>query len=565
MKKRIFLTVFATALITVLVSLILLVGVTYRYINEDTRDQLMAQLDYLSQAVDDEGLTYLNQLENNSYRITWIAADGAVLFDNRNNISRMENHADRQEFIDAKAHGVSEIERESETMTTRLMYVAEELSDGSVLRIATNDISVGGVAWMLAVPSVLLILCISLLAWFVARKLSRALVEPLNTLDLDHPLAGEAYDELVPLLSRIEQQHREIADQRVQLGQQRNEFQTVIDNMREGLVLLNQSGRILLINRSGRNLMKAMAEEDDLAAGEEIITSRNSVVDSLLDKAYDGKTSSATIIINSRSYEIHASPVESDEGIHGAVLFYVDVTEKVEAEQLRREFSANVSHELKTPLHSISGCAELMLSGIVKEEDKPRFLKQIYDEAQHMVSLIENIIKISRLDEEADALPVDKVDLYEIAQTVIEQLGNKAASRGIVMDLSGTHVTIKGVKTMIYEMIYNLCDNAIKYNVDDGAISVSVKKTKDAAVVKVKDTGVGISEDQQERIFERFYRVDKSHSRASGGTGLGLSIVKHAAIWHNATIKVKSKLGKGTTFIVRFPLKLKKKICCLPS
>lgn len=558
MKKRIFLTVFATALITVLVSLILLVGVTYRYINEDTRDQLMAQLDYLSQAVDDEGLTYLNQLENNSYRITWIAADGAVLFDNRNNISRMENHADRQEFIDAKAHGVSEIERESETMTTRLMYVAEELSDGSVLRIATNDISIGGVAWMLAVPSVLLILCISLLAWFVARKLSRALVEPLNTLDLDHPLAGEAYDELVPLLSRIEQQHREIADQRVQLGQQRNEFQTVIDNMREGLVLLNQSGRILLINRSGRNLMKAMAEEDDLAAGEEIITSRNSVVDSLLDKAYDGKTSSATIIINSRSYEIHASPVESDEGIHGAVLFYVDVTEKVEAEQLRREFSANVSHELKTPLHSISGCAELMLSGIVKEEDKPRFLKQIYDEAQHMVLLIENIIKISRLDEEADALPVDKVDLYEIAQTVIEQLGNKAASRGIVMDLSGTHVTIKGVKTLLYEMIYNLCDNAIKYNVDDGAISVSVKKTKDAAVVKVKDTGVGISEDQQERIFERFYRVDKSHSRASGGTGLGLSIVKHAAIWHNATIKVKSKLGKGTTFIVRFPLKLKK-------
>ena len=558
MKKRIFLTVFAAALITVLVSLILLVGVTYRYINEDTRDQLMAQLDYLSQAVDDEGLTYLNQLENNSYRITWIAADGAVLFDNRNNISRMENHADRQEFIDAKAHGVSDIERESETMTTRLMYVAEELSDGSVLRIATNDISVGGVAWMLAVPSVLLILCISLLAWFVARKLSRALVEPLNTLDLDHPLAGEAYDELVPLLSRIEQQHREIADQRVQLGQQRNEFQTVIDNMREGLVLLNQSGRILLINRSGRNLMKAMAEEDDLAAREEIITSRNSVVDSLLDKAYDGKTSSATIIINSRSYEIHASPVESDEGIHGAVLFYVDVTEKVEAEQLRREFSANVSHELKTPLHSISGCAELMLSGIVKEEDKPRFLKQIYDEAQHMVSLIENIIKISRLDEEADALPVDKVDLYEIAQTVIEQLGNKAASRGIVMDLSGTHVTIKGVKTLLYEMIYNLCDNAIKYNVDDGAISVSVKKTKDAAVVKVKDTGVGISEDQQERIFERFYRIDKSHSRASGGTGLGLSIVKHAAIWHNATIKVKSKLGKGTTFIVRFPLKLKK-------
>ena len=558
MKKRIFLTVFATALITVLVSLSLLVGVTYRYINEDTRDQLMAQLDYLSQAVDDEGMDYLNQLDNNSYRITWIAADGAVLFDNRNNVSRMENHADRQEFIDAKAHGVSEIERESETMTSRLMYVAEELSDGSVLRIATDDISLGGVAWMLAMPSSILIICILLMAWFVARRLSRAIVEPLNEIDLDHPLANDSYDELLPLLSRIEQQHEEIADQRVQLSQQRNEFQTVIDNMREGLVLLNREGRILLINRSGRNLMKAMAQEDDQAGDDEMITSRNSVVDGLLDKAYEGKTSSATIIINSRSYEIHSSPVESDEGIHGAVLFYVDVTEKVEAEQLRREFSANVSHELKTPLHSISGCAELMLSGIVKEEDQPRFLKQIYDEAQHMVSLIENIIKISRLDEESDALPVDKVDLYEIAQNVVSQLENKAASRGIVMDLTGTHVTIRGVKTLLYEMIYNLCDNAIKYNVDNGAISVSVKKSKDTAVVKVKDTGVGISEDQQERIFERFYRVDKSHSRTSGGTGLGLSIVKHAAIWHNATIKVKSKLGKGTTFIIRFPLKIKK-------
>lgn len=557
MKKRIFLTVFGTALATVLVSLVLLVGVTYRYINEDTRDQLLAQLDYLSQAVEDEGIDYLHQIGNKSYRITWIAADGAVLFDNRNDESRMENHADRQEFIEAKANGTSEIERESQTMTSRLIYVAKELSDGTVLRIAADDISVTGVLWMLAGPAVFLILCILLMATYAARRLSRRIVEPLNELDLDHPLANDVYDELVPLLSRIEQQHKEIADQAVRLNQQRNEFQTVIDNMREGLVLLNQEGRILLINCSGRKLMTAMAQEE-YDGEEEIITSRNSVVDGLLDKAYDGKTSSATIIINSRSYEIHASPVESDDHIHGAVLFYVDITEKVEAEQLRREFSANVSHELKTPLHSISGCAELLLSGMVKEEDEPRFLKQIYDEAQHMVSLIENIIKISRLDEEADALPEDKVDLYEVAQSVVKKLEVRAAEKGIVIDLSGSHVTIKGVKTLLYEMIYNLCDNAIKYNMENGSILINVKKSKDAAVVKVKDTGVGISEDQQERIFERFYRVDKSHSRVSGGTGLGLSIVKHAAIWHNATIKVKSKIGKGTTFIVRFPIKSKK-------
>lgn len=557
MKKRIFFTVFGTALVTVLVSLVLLVGFTYRYINEDTKGQLLAQLDYLVQGVENDGLNYLEQLENNSYRITWIAADGAVLFDNRNDIKNMENHADREEFIEAKEKGISEVERESTTMTSRLIYAAEELSDGTVLRVAVNNISLGGVLWMLAGPAVILILCILLMATFVARRLSRRIVDPLNDLDLDHPLANDTYEELLPLLQRIEQQHKEIADQAVLLDQQRNEFQTVIDYMREGLVVLNQEGRILLINCSGRRLLRAMDQEED-AGDDEMIVSRDSMVAGLLEKAYDGKTSSASVIINDRTYEIHASPIESEECVHGVVLFFVDVTEKVEAEQLRREFSANVSHELKTPLHSISGCAELLLSGMVKEEDEPLFLKQIYDEAQHMVSLIENIIKISRLDEEADALPVDKVDLYEVAQSVVKQLKPRAETRGILMDLSGTHVVIKGAKTLLYEMIYNLCDNAIKYNVENGTISINVKKTKDAAVVKVKDTGCGISEDQQDRIFERFYRVDKSHSRASGGTGLGLSIVKHAAIWHNATIKVKSKLGKGTTFIVRFPMKNKK-------
>ena len=557
MKKRIFFTVFGTALVTVLVSLVLLVGFTYRYINEDTKGQLLAQLDYLVQGVENDGLNYLEQLENNSYRITWIAADGAVLFDNRNDIKNMENHADREEFIEAKEKGISEVERESTTMTSRLIYAAEELSDSTVLRVAVNNISLGGVLWMLAGPAVILILCILLMATFVARRLSRRIVDPLNDLDLDHPLANDTYEELLPLLQRIEQQHKEIADQAVLLDQQRNEFQTVIDYMREGLVVLNQEGRILLINCSGRRLLRAMDQEEDVG-DDEMIVSRDSMVAGLLEKAYDGKTSSASVIINDRTYEIHASPIQSEECVHGVVLFFVDVTEKVEAEQLRREFSANVSHELKTPLHSISGCAELLLSGMVKEEDEPRFLKQIYDEAQHMVSLIENIIKISRLDEEADALPVDKVDLYEVAQSVVKQLKPRAETRGILMDLSGTHVVIKGAKTLLYEMIYNLCDNAIKYNVENGTISVNVKKTKDAAVVKVKDTGCGISEDQQDRIFERFYRVDKSHSRASGGTGLGLSIVKHAAIWHNATIKVNSKLGKGTTFIVRFPMKNKK-------
>lgn len=555
MKKRVFLTVFGTSLITVLVSVMLLVGVTYQYIHEETKHQMSAQLDYLAEMVESQGEDYLRDLDDSRYRITWIAADGTVLFDNWSDISKMENHSKRQEFIEAQKNGMAEVERHSETMTERLIYVAKLLDDRSVLRLSTDDISPEGVLWLLARPTMLLLLGVLVLTWFVAKRLSRRIVEPLNTIDLDNPLANETYDELMPLLSRIEQQHREISDQSILLNQQRNEFQIVIDNMEEGLVLLNKEGRILLMNRSATHLLAV--QDEDYIGRDFLLFGDEPKLHKLLSKVYNGKNYSVSVEMDNKNYEIHGNPVFSDDDIQGVVLFYMDVTEKMEAEQLRREFSANVSHELKTPLHSISGCAELLLNNMVKEADQPQFLQQIYDEAQHMVALVENIISISKLDETSEELPLEEIDLLAMSQDVVKQLMPHAKMKDIELDVSGENVIIKGVHTLIHEMVYNLCDNAIKYNKENGSVSVIVTKNKDEAVLKVKDTGIGIPEDQVDRVFERFYRVDKSHSRASGGTGLGLSIVKHAAIRHNATIKVKSKVGKGTTISVRFPLKKK--------
>ena len=424
-----------------------------------------------------------------------------------------------------------------------------------MLRLSTDDISPEGVLWLLARPTMLLLLGVLVLTWFVAKRLSRRIVEPLNTIDLDNPLANETYDELMPLLSRIEQQHREISDQSILLNQQRNEFQIVIDNMEEGLVLLNKEGRILLMNRSATHLLAV--QDEDYIGRDFLLFGDEPKLHKLLSKVYNGKNYSVSVEMDNKNYEIHGNPVFSDDDIQGVVLFYMDVTEKMEAEQLRREFSANVSHELKTPLHSISGCAELLLNNMVKEADQPQFLQQIYDEAQHMVALVENIISISKLDETSEELPLEEIDLLAMSQDVVKQLMPHAKMKDIELDVSGENVIIKGVHTLIHEMVYNLCDNAIKYNKENGSVSVIVTKNKDEAVLKVKDTGIGIPEDQVDRVFERFYRVDKSHSRASGGTGLGLSIVKHAAIRHNATIKVKSKVGKGTTISVRFPLKKK--------
>lgn len=555
MKKRVFLTVFGTALITVLVSVMLLVGVTYQYIHEETKHQMSAQLDYLAEMVESQGEEYLRDLDDSRYRITWIAADGTVLFDNWSDINKMENHSKRQEFVEAQKNGMAEVERHSETMTERLIYAAKLLDDHSVLRLSTGDISPEGVLWLLARPTMLLLLGVLVLTWFVAKRLSRRIVEPLNTIDLDNPLANETYDELMPLLLRIEQQHREISDQSILLNQQRNEFQIVIDNMEEGLVLLNKEGRILLMNRSATHLLAV--QDEDYIGRDFLLFGDEPKLHKLLSKVYNGKNYSVSVEMDNKNYEIHGNPVFSDDDIQGVVLFYMDVTEKMEAEQLRREFSANVSHELKTPLHSISGCAELLLNNMVKEADQPQFLQQIYDEAQHMVALVENIISISKLDETSEELPLEEIDLLAMSQDVVKQLMPHAKMKGIELDVSGENVIIKGVHTLIHEMVYNLCDNAIKYNKENGSVSVIVTKNKEEAVLKVKDTGIGIPEDQVDRVFERFYRVDKSHSRASGGTGLGLSIVKHAAIRHNATIKVKSKVGKGTTISVRFPLKKK--------
>lgn len=561
MRRRILLTIFGTAIFTSLISLLMLASITYNYIDETTSESLMAQLNYISQAVEDEGIDYLNHVEEKRYRITWIDEDGDVIFDNRVDASKMENHANREEFIDAKENGLSQTQRASETMTTKLHYAAKELSDGSVLRLAAEDISAKGVLALLAKPAVFLLFLVIWFAVALGGWLLRRLVEPLDNIDLDHPLENDTYEELKPLLIRMDQQHREIEEQTKQINHQREEFQSIVDNMREGFIMLNEKRQIFLINRGAQKLLGL----DDEALGKDLLSlTDNEKLAKLWKRVNNGKNSVTAFDSGERNYEVHGNPVFADNKMQGVVLFFLDVTEKRESEQLRREFSANVSHELKTPLHSISGCAELLLNDMVKEEDKKQFFQQIYDEAQHMVSLVGNIIRISKLDESDledthESLPVEEVDLYEQAKQIVHQLQPSARMKNIAINISGENVSIKGVRTLLQELTYNLCDNAVKYTPEGGTVDVSVVKKKGEAILRVTDTGCGIPEEEQERIFERFYRVDKSHSRQTGDTGLGLSIVKHAAQWHHATIKVKSKVGKGTTMIVRFPLKYKDK------
>ena len=561
MKRRILLTVFATAVFTGLLGMLLLAGITYNYVQEDNKENLALQLDYIAKAVEEEGMTYLEGIKDKAFRITWIDKDGDVLFDNRVDKDDMSNHANREEFVEAQKNGTATVERDSETLTKQLIYVAQRLDDGSVVRLAAEKISTIGILWMILKPTIFFFALVIWFALAMAGWLLRRLVEPLDNLNLDNPLANDTYEELTPLLKRMDQQRHEIKLQTKLLSQQREEFQAAVDNMREGFVLLNEKWNIMLINRSVERLF----DYKGTSIGSNFLdVSGDDKFRKLLRRVGNGKSSFTAVDFDNRNYEVHASPIFADGQMKGVVLFFIDVTEKREGEQMRREFSANVSHELKTPLHSISGCAELLLNDMVREEDKKQFLQQIYDEAQHMVALVANIISISKLDEAdfsnaQENLPVETIDLYEQAKQIVRQLKPSAKLKNISIDIDGESVELKGVTTLIQELVYNLCDNAVKYTPEGGSVSVSVAKKKDEAILRVTDTGCGIPEDEQERIFERFYRVDKSHSRQTGDTGLGLSIVKHAALLHDATIKVKSKVGKGTTMTVRFPLKHKTK------
>lgn len=552
MTKRIFHSISAVAIGVFVASIMLFLCMTYNYFSAVQHRQLKTQTDLTSQGVKNEGISYFDGLEiDDNYRITWIDSDGKVLYDSNSDTTEMENHLEREEIKAAFKNGYGESSRYSNTLMERSLYSARLLPDGTVLRLSTAQSSILMILLGMAQPIAVIAFIALGLSVFLASRLAKAIVKPLNELNLDEPLSNDNYDELSPLLNRIERQQKQIKAQYDELQRKQAEFNAVTSDMNEGIILLNKSGDVLSLNKAAKKFFTF----DTDCIGRNILKLKNNMkIQKLIKKASEGAASEKKIHTEQGEYQLNASPVISEDEVSGIVLLLFDVTEKEKAELLRREFSANVSHELKTPLHTISGCAELMKNDMVRSEDIPRFSEQIYTEAQRMIALIEDIIKLSHLDEGAEDMKREKVDLHSIAEEVAISLADKANMADVTVDVTGSSAVLYGIPQLLHGIIYNLCDNAIKYNQQGGSVSIDIKSNTNSVILTVADTGIGIPEEHRKRIFERFYRVDKSHSRAVGGTGLGLSIVKHAASLHNANISVQSIVDGGTTVTVIFPI-----------
>ena len=558
MTKKIFRSILCVAAAVLLANLVIVMGCLYDYFGSVQETQLKDELRLAAYGVEENGPNYLEHLSERDYRyawtpdyrLTWVASDGTVLFDTLDSAENMENHADRVEVREAFAKGESSSVRYSTTLTERTLYYAKALNDGTVLRISIRQATVLALVLVMLQPILLVAILAVILSAALANWMSKKIVRPLNSLDLDHPLENDAYEELAPLLSRIHQQRQQIATQLHSLKKQTDEFAQVTSHMKEGLVLLDNAGKILSINPAAQQVFGAESSCD----GQDFLTiDRSRDLHLAIQTAAEEGHGEIRSERNGREFQFDISRIESEDAFVGTVLLAFDVTEQAFAEQNRREFTANVSHELKTPLQSITGSAELLENGLVKPEDVPRFVGMIRTEAARLVTLVDDIIHLSQLDEGA-APDRETVDLLETAKDAASALGDSATEKGIHVSVSGESVSISGVRSFLHEMIYNLCDNAIKYNVENGSVEITVVRKEQEAVVTVKDTGIGIPAEHQSRIFERFFRVDKSRSKASGGTGLGLSIVKHIAQYHGATIKLQSEFGCGTTVSVVFPL-----------
>ena len=550
MTKRIFRATLLVGVAVLIASLTLVMGALYSYFGRVQESQLRDELSLAVVGVEQNGTDYLRKLESDQYRITWLRADGAVLYDTQADAESMENHAQRQEVQQALATGEGESSRYSDTLLQKTVYYAKRLPDGTVLRLSAIRVTTGVLVLNMLQPILLVLAAALILSGVLASRLARRITEPLNRLDLEHPLENDTYEELAPLLRRMEHQRRQIDRQMDELRRRSEEFEQITGSMSEGLVLLDEAGVILSINPAARRLLDA-AEN---CVGQDLLTvDRDVALSDALRQAAEQGHSEFRGQRNGREYQFDVTRIQSEGRTAGTVLLVFDVTERAFAERNRREFTANVSHELKTPLQGIIGSAELLENGLVKQEDVPRFIGHIRSEAQRLVTLIGDIIRLSQLDE-GEPMPAEPVELLALAREAAESLQSAAAARNVTITVEGEPVELTGVRRLLYEIVFNLCDNAIKYNTDGGRVQVTVTKENETAAVTVRDTGIGIPPDQQDRVFERFYRVDKSHSKASGGTGLGLSIVKHAVQYHHGTIHLQSEVGKGTEIHVTFPV-----------
>lgn len=550
MTKKIFQSILLVAGCVLLASLLIIVGFLYDYFGGVEKNQLRDELSLAAAAVEDGGTDYLSQLTADRYRLTWIAADGSVLYDTKTNAESLENHASRAEVSQALATGTGESTRYSSTLMEKTMYYAQRLDDGTVLRISISRATVGMIAVGMIQPLLIVLIVALILSGLLARRLSRRIVDPLNSLDLEHPLDNDAYEELSPLLKRIHHQHVEIQTQLRELREKTDEFTQITGSMREGLVLLDEHGSILSINAAAQALFGADAQ----CVGRDFLTiERSHEISTAIQAAAADGHSEVRAERAGRVYQFDISRITSDGKFLGTVILAFDITEQEFAERNRREFTANVSHELKTPLQGIIGSAELIENGMVRPEDLPRFVGHIHAEAARLVTLIDDIIRLSQLDEGSVGSEKTDLRLDGMAASVVSRLQDAAAQHGVTLRTDLKPCRVHGIAQIVDELIYNLCDNAIKYNRKGGSVTVSTAEENGQPVLRVADTGIGIPAAEQDRVFERFYRVDKSHSRAIGGTGLGLSIVKHAAAYHHARVALESTLGTGTTVTVTFP------------
>lgn len=554
MTNRIFRAIFLVATAVMLSVSVLIMGMMYRYSSVEMTEELQREASYIARGMEIDGMEYLEKVKNADTRITWIDADGTVLYDSVADPSEMENHGDREEVIEAMEEGAGESQRNSSTLSKKTLYFALQLKDGSVLRLAVETMSILAIFFTMTFPLVLILAAMVGVSLFLAFQTAKNITSPINEIDLEHPDRAEVYEELTPLLRRIAVQNREIHRQMAELKRRKEEFDTITANMQEGLLVLDGEGDVLSYNEGVLRLLGIDCVEE----GKNVFSlNRSEAFRRGVEGALAGEHREERLELNGKICQVYANPVFRDGKTAGVILILFDATEKEERERLRREFTANVSHELKTPLTSISGFAEIMKSGIVPPEDMGNFAGKIYDEAQRLIDMIQDIIKLSKLDEKESLLEKEPVELDALVWEVCERLQPQAEKQQVKLLVQTEPVQLFGVKQILTEMVYNLCDNAIRYNKPKGEVRLILKKEGEKLLLEVADTGIGIAKEEQDRIFERFYRVDASRSAESGGTGLGLSIVKHGAALHGGDVSIESEIGKGTTMRICLPLESK--------
>ena len=551
MNKKIFHALFLTALVTMVAAAAISATVFYFSYSERVMDDLAAELSYLKIAYDDDPESVAHATMSFGRRLTVISSDGSVAYDSVASEDAMENHLDRPEVKEAITAGFGTDRRESGTLLTAYYYAAERMADGTILRLSVSGDNIFSFVMGMMLPMALLLLVLLVILSLIAVRIAKGITEPINSIDLSNPEAENSYEELSPLLFRIAKQQALIKQQVEAAERKSHEFAIIIDNMSEGLAVIDTNARILSVNRAAWMLFDAA----EVKIGDSILAiNREEIFSSIVDDALSGKRSEAIEETRTRVLQLIASPVFEDDKVSGAVVIMIDITEKSEREKLRREFTANVSHELKTPLQSISGYAELLKNGGLSPETAADFGNEIYSESQRLIALVHDIIRLSKLDENDAEEINESVSLADIAEDVADRLAKKAKAMDVkIQVIRDDDGVINGAEALLDEMIFNLLDNAVIYNRKGGTAIVRIFRDGNDTVLSVKDTGIGIPDSDQDRVFERFYRVDKSRSKATGGTGLGLSIVRHAALYHHATISLDSKLGIGTEITIRFP------------